>query len=476
MRIAGIEGKELWSMVKQSVSDFFEDKAQTLAAALAIYTMLSIAPMLVIATKVVGVMSRDSDSKETVVRTMQGVVPGMEEDQLRKMIDTAGEHGSGVLATTLSIALVIFGATGVFGQLQDSMNTIWEVKPKPNQGVWGFIRTRFLSLAMVLGIAFLFMVSTLGTTLVTTMGEWVAGRDNKIVSAILAHAVSLVIMWALFTLIFKVLPDAKTAWKDCLIGAAVTAVLFEIGKIVLGIYLNGSAKDVFGTSGALAALLLFIFYSAQIMFLGAEFTQVYARRYGAGVRPSPHAVKVTEEDRAQEGRPSQQRVAAKAAQAEGGAPAGAGAGGGARRPVAAPQSWAGRPSVASPAIPSYGMTPVGADGNGGGNLRNLVIAGVGAAVGALAGALGATAVARETKRPARKHLAAVQLDERLKNIEQRVGKVSRIHQYLEDETVYNRINEVQKRIRHARGVLRAEENRRPNWLVRLGDAIAGNKN
>ena len=109
-------------------------------------------------------------------------------------------------------------------------------------------------------------------------------------------------------------------------------------------------------------------------------------------------------------------------------------------------------------------------------MRRVAIAGVGAAVGALAGALGATAMAKETKRPARKHLAAVQLDQRLKNVEQRVGKISRIHQYLEDEAVYNRIKQVEQRIRHARGVLRAEANRRPNWLVRLGDAIAGNKN
>ena len=140
-----------------------------------------------------------------------------------------------------------------------------------------------------------------------------------------------------------------------------------------------------------------------------------------------------------------------------------------RRPVA--QSWA------SPAIPKYSMTPVGGVPDGqGSTLRTIAIAGAGAVVGALAGALGASATVKETRRPARKHLAAVLLDERLKNVEQRVGKISRIHRYLEDEAVYSRINEVQKQIRHARGVLRAEENRRPNWLVRLGDAIAGNKN
>src|SRR5688572_312304 len=158
-----IQGKDIWPMVKQTFADFFEDKAQTLAAALAIYTMLSIAPLLVIVTKIVGVVYRD-DNKDQVANTLKGVVPGMEPDQIKQMIETAGQHGSGVLATTIATIVAIFGATGVFGQLQDAMNTIWEVKPKPNQGIWGFIRTRFLSFAMVLGIAFLFMVSTVGTT------------------------------------------------------------------------------------------------------------------------------------------------------------------------------------------------------------------------------------------------------------------------------------------------------------------------
>jgi hypothetical protein len=150
------------------------------------------------------------------------------------------------------------------------------------------------------------------------------------------------------------------------------------------------------------------------------------------------------------------RVAAKTAQAEG------------RAPARAP-----RPRVPSPAIPAYSMAPAG---NGNRGLRQYALAGAGVVVGAVAGALGATAMAKETKRPVRKHLAAVKLDERLKNVEQRVGRISRIHQYLEDATVYDRIREVEKRIRHARGVLRSDENRRPNWLVRIGDAIAGNKN
>jgi membrane protein len=383
------------------------------------------------------------------------------------MIDAASKPGQGNIATALSILVAAYGATGVFAELQDSMNTIWEVKPKP-LGIWGWLRARFFSFATVLGLAFLFMVSTVGSALVIGLGSRMSG-GNAIVAGVLTHVVSLVIMTVLFGLIFKLLPDAKMEWRDVILGAVVTAVLFEIGKIALAYYIKGSASQVFGAAGSLAALLLWVYYSAQILFFGAEFTQAYTKKYGSGIQPSNYAVKVTSEDRAQRGMVTDQRLAAKTAQAEGKAPAG-------RRPAAA-QSWAGRRGVPSPSIPRYGMTPVGTgDGNGPGNLRSIAIAGVGAAVGALAGALGAKAMTKESKRPVRKHLAAVQLDQRLKNVEQRVGKISRIHQYLEDEAVYNRIKEVQKRIRHARGVLRAEDNRRPTWHLRPGDANAGNKN
>jgi membrane protein len=462
-----MQKQDIWPMLKQTGSEFFEHKAQTLAAALAVYTMLSIAPLLVIVTKVAGVMYKDAPHE--VSEAMTGVVPGMQRGDIETMITEAGRPGEGVLATVISTALVIFGATGVFGQLQDSMNTIWEVKPKPNQGVWGFIRTRFLSLAMVLGIAFLFMVSTVGTTLVTTVGESIAGKDNKVIAWILAHSVSLVVMWTLFTLMFKVLPDAKTAWKDCMIGAAITAVLFEAGKIGLAMYLEGSATKVFGAAGSLAALLLFIYYSAQIMFLGAEFTRVYAEKYGAGLAPAPHAVKVTEEDKAKEGRPSEGRVEAKTARSEGRGPARGGAGA-ARRPAA-------RQSVASPAIPGYATAWRGArGGNGQGGWSQYALAGAGVVAGALVGGLGAMALAKDEKRPAKKHIAAVKLDERMRNVEGRIGKLSRIHQYLENETVYQRIRQVEKHIRHARTAIRAEATGRPKWLVRLGDLVAGNKN
>ena len=463
-----LKGKDIWPMLKQTWAEFTEDKAQTLAAALAIYTMISIAPLLVITTKVVGVMTRgDKQAQEKVVSTMQGVVPGMEPGQIQTMIDKAGQHGEGTLATVISTILVIVGATGVFGQLQDSMNTIWEVKPKPRSGIWGFIRTRFLSMAMVLGIVFLFMVSTLGTALVTAFGTRIAGGAG-VIAAVLSHLVSVVVMWGLFVLIFKLLPDAKTAWKDVLLGAAITAVLFELGKVALGLYLKGSSTQVFGAAGSLAALLLFVFYSAQIMFLGAEFTQIYARKYGQGIHPTEDAVKVTEEDRAQQGRPHEGRVAAKAAQQGKAGP------GAAARPAAA--GTGGRPGsparqYTAPQIPAYSFVPSG----DGGRATQYVLAGAGVVVGAIAGALGAKSLLNDPSRPTRKHLQAVRLEQRLGNIEQKVGRASRIREFLEEAAVAERVRKVEKQIRHARTALRAEASHRPHWLVRLGEMIAGNR-
>ena len=468
MAILGIEGKDVWPLLKQSGSDWMEDKAPKLAAALATYTMLSIAPLLVIVTKIIGVVYREEAEQGKVGQMMSGVFPGVDPNAINDMVKNAGQHGAGVVATVIATLIAAYGATGVFAELQDSMNTIWEVKPKP-LGILGWLRARFFSFATVLGLAFLFMVSTVGSALVIGLGDKMSG-GNKVVAWILTHVVSLAVMTLLFGMIFKLLPDAKMEWRDVFLGALVTAVLFEIGKVLLAIYIDKSAKETFGAAGSLAALLLWVYYSAQILFFGAEFTQAYTKKYGSGIQPSEHAVKVTEDDRAQQGMVSDQKLAAKTAQAEGkGARPGAAAS--PRRPAAAAQSWS-KP-VASPSIPRYGMQPAGEEGDG--NLRKVALAGAGVVVGALAGALGATAMAKETKRPARKHLAAVRLEERLNNIEQKVGRVSRIHQYLEDATVYDRIREVEQRIRHARTTLRAEQNRRPNWLVRLGDVIAGNK-
>jgi hypothetical protein len=226
-----------------------------------------------------------------------------------------------------------------------------------------------------------------------------------------------------------------------------TAVLFTIGKFGLGWYLGrASTTSIYGAFGSLVALLLWVYYSAWILFFGAEFTRAYALAHGDGKRPEANAVKVTEEDKAKQGRPSEARVAAKVAQAEG---------------RAAPRR-----------VPPGRFDPV--DG-GGGKARQYAIAGAGVVVGAVAGALGAKSLMNDPSRPTRKHIQAVRLNERLDRLEQRVGRVSRIKRELEDVNCYERIKRVEQQIRHAHSASRSRENHRPGWLVRLGDAIAANK-
>jgi membrane protein len=183
----------------------------------------------------------------------------------------------------------------VFGQLQEALNTIWGVKPKPGGGIWGFIRTRFLSFGMVGGVCFLLLVSLTIETLLKGLSAYlknvVPGGD--LVALALFLIFDLVVIVLLFAMIFRYLPDAKIAWRDVWVGATLTAVLFALGKFVLGLYLgSGAAGSAYGAASSLITLLLWIYYAAQILLFGAEFTQVYANTYGTRVEPMEHAVKV----------------------------------------------------------------------------------------------------------------------------------------------------------------------------------------
>jgi membrane protein len=445
--------RQYLQLLKQAVSEWSEHKATKLAAALAFYTMLSIAPLLTISIKIVGKLFGDKAAQGQVEGYLGDLVGRQGAKAAQDLIAHAAQPGAGVWATAFSVVVLVLSASGVFGELQDSLNTIWEVKPKPNRGIVGIIKDRFFSMTLVLGTAFLLLVSLVVSTVLTGLTKRIGGQG--FVMEALNFVVSFAVISVLFALMFKYLPDVKLRGRSVLIGGVLTAALFTLGKFALGWYLGReSTTSVYGAAQSLVAVLIWVYYSAQILFFGAEFTRQYSLARGDGRQPEENAVKVTEEDKAKQGRPSEGRVEAKVAQAEGRAPA---------RPVRRP----------TPSIPGYSMAPAG---HGRGGLRSVALAGAGAVVGAVAGALGATAMAQETKRPTRKHLAAVQLDERLRNIEQKCGKLSRIHQYMQEASVYERINDVEQRIRHARTALRARQNRRPNWLVRLGDAIAGNKN
>lgn len=396
-----------WTMLKETFNNWLEDKAMRLAAALALYSILSLAPLLVITIKIVSAIFGEEAASGQVQQQVQGLIGSAGSQAIADMIAHASQPGHGILATIISVVILLFTASGVFAELQDSMDTVWEVKPKPNQGIWATVRARFLSVGMVLALAFLLLVSLFVSTALTSLAGWLSG-GVQFVSYIVDFLVSLGVITVVLAMIFKFLPDVKIAWSDVWLGAAITAALFKVGQYALALYFRyGSTTSAYGAAGSFVAVLLWAYYSAQIMFFGAEFTQVYLRRRGKRIEPSANAVKVTEEDRAQQGIPDRGRVASQAAGAH-------------RRPVritppAAPPAWA----AAYPA----GVAPSHYEAGGESSpLRQALLAGSGLAAGVVAGALGA----RQIKtRPARQARAA-HLERRLDSLEARLRRIATV--------------------------------------------------
>jgi membrane protein len=301
---------EAWSILAEAGSDWLEDKAARLGAALAFYSVLSIAPLMVITLALASLILDRNAAREQLATEMGGLVGKEGAKLIETMLDN-GTKFSGTFTTILGIATLLFGASGVFGELQDAMNTIWEVKPKPNQGIWGVIRTRFLSFAMVLGTGFLLLVSLILTSSVAGAGSYF-GRAMPALEPLvhlLTNAVSFAVVTLMFMLIFKFLPDAEVAWRDVWVGALLTAGLFTMGKMLIGFYLGKSGLgSAYGAAGSVVVLIVWVYYSAQILFFGAELTQVIAGRYGTRIVPTENAEPVTADARAQQGlRPAKSR-------------------------------------------------------------------------------------------------------------------------------------------------------------------------
>ena len=296
----------LWEVVKQAGMEFMEDKAPRLGAALAYYTIFALAPTLVIIIGVVGLFYQGQhDVAESEVTKQVGSLVGEKGGEaVAEMVKSASHTGSGVIGTILGIIMLLVGTTGLFGELQDALNTIWEVQPKPGRGIWGIIRDRFLSFTMVLGIAFLLLVSLAVSAALSALaglfGEFGASYLGLAINAV----VSLAVITGLFAMIYKFLPDVKIAWRDVWFGAIVTAVLFVVGKFLIGLYVGYSGiADAYGAAGSLAVLLIWLYYSAQIFLFGAELTQVYANKYGTRIEPAKNAEPMPETQRAQQGIP-----------------------------------------------------------------------------------------------------------------------------------------------------------------------------
>jgi membrane protein len=289
--------RELWVTVKETIDDWVDDNASRLAAALAYYALLSLAPLIVITVAVVGWFVGADAARGRVAGELAAVVGGEAAQGIQAVAESAQSPAAGVVSTIVGVVTLFIGASGVFGELQSSLNTVWEVAPKPGRGLMGQVRDRFLSFTMVLSVAFLLLVSLVVTSALSAAGSFMAGAlpGGEAVWQVINFAVSLAVVTGLFALIFKVVPDAKVQWRDVWLGAAVTAVLFTLGKLLLGLYLGKAAVgSSYGAAGSIIALVVWVYYAAQILLIGAEFTQVQARRRGRNIEPSDNAVTADE--------------------------------------------------------------------------------------------------------------------------------------------------------------------------------------
>lgn len=288
-----MRAKELWSIAKDSGACWKKDNATRLSAALAYYTLLSIAPLIVIAITVAGFAFGEEAARGKIAAQIGGLVGAQAAQGIQMVVQSARSPTSGALSSIVGILVLIVGASGVFGELQESLNTIWKVEPKPGRGIWGTIKDRFFSFTMVLGVAFLLLVSLVVSAALSAVGHVLQSSlpGGEALWQVVNFVFSLGVITLLFALIFKVIPDVQIKWRDVWFGAAMTALLFTLGKFLLGLYLGKSTiSSSYGAAGSIIVLVVWVYYSAQILFLGAELTQTHARHRGRRIRPSEDAV------------------------------------------------------------------------------------------------------------------------------------------------------------------------------------------
>lgn len=283
--------KKLLGLAKSAAVAFGADRAPKMAAALAYYTAFAIAPLLLIATALAGLLFGDDAARGEVVRQLSGLVGEDGARALQGILERAWKPKEGLLATVLGVLALVVASTGVFAELQDSLNRIWNVRKKPGRGILGTLKDRLLSFSMVLGIGFLLLVSLLLSTALQALSGYVAGWAGKgllLQGASVAGSFLLVVL--LFGAMFRFLPDARTRWRDVWVGATVTAALFTLGKFLIGLYLGrGTFGSTYGAAGSFVIFLVWVNYTAQIFFFGAEITKAYADRFGKPPVPTAAA-------------------------------------------------------------------------------------------------------------------------------------------------------------------------------------------
>lgn len=285
--------RAFWGLFKAAGTDWVNDRAQKLGAALAFYTILAASPLFVIVFYILNLWINASSAREHIFDQIRDLIGPQGAQALQNILVNPHQLARGSVASIIALGTLVITASGLFVELQDDLNFIWGVEEKPRQGIWGFIKNRLLSFAMIVGIGFLLLVSLLVSAALSALNKYFSGMIPGVASPlwpVLNLLVSFGVITLLFAMIYKVLPDVKIAWREVWVGAAITALLFTVGKFLLGMYLGRSTvASAYGAAGSVVIILLWVYYSAQILFFGAELTQVYACRFGKRLEPADHA-------------------------------------------------------------------------------------------------------------------------------------------------------------------------------------------
>jgi membrane protein len=276
--------KNIWILIKVAVSSWVDDYAQSMGAALAYYTMFSIAPLLLIAISIAGLIFGVEAARGEIVGQLQGLMGQPGAVAVQGLLESINKPAESVTAMLVGGILLLIGATSVFAELQDALDRIWRAPKRNKAGIWNLLRARLLSFGMIMGIGFLLIVSLVVSAALAALGKlWGPLFAHwEILANVINFLVSFAVTTTVFAMIYKVVPRAKVVWADVWIGAAVTALLFTIGKFLIGLYIGKSGlTSVFGAAGSLVVVLLWVYYSAQIFLMGAEFTWAYALTFGS---------------------------------------------------------------------------------------------------------------------------------------------------------------------------------------------------
>ncbi len=285
-----------WDITKQTFKDFANDKPLDYAAIIGFYTIFSLPAVLIIIIRIAGAAFGQDAVRGEVVKQIGGIVGKNSAEQIQSIIENASQSDASTIGTIVGIATMIFTATTVFVALQDAINAMWEVRAKPEKGWWKLVIDRMLSLALVVSLGFLLLVSLSVDIVMGVINTYLRDKMTGIAVYLITSAnvvISIIISVLIFATIFKVLPDAKIKWRNVWVGATITAILFVIGKFILNIYFqHDPLADTYGAAGSLVLILVWVYYASVIFLLGAEFTQVYSRVHDKGIKPKDNAVKV----------------------------------------------------------------------------------------------------------------------------------------------------------------------------------------